>query len=158
MVSARGVVVLCMGLASLMACGEGRQPSAVSDSDLAQAFRDGAWVLTVDRTLRNGVSASGFPATPLSEVDFAPVLGGPVYRLAVSQHAAQIEIAEPRMVGQLEQAIAERLTYRLVEGTPSAGGRMVLWREQGGLQAELTIYGSGVPVVKSERGPIRQAQ
>jgi len=35
-----------------------------------------------------------------------------------------------------------------------AGGRFVVWAADVGLQAELTIYGSGVPIVSSERGPL----
>lgn len=152
---ARSAAILCMGLASLVACGE--EPSRGLDATLTETFHDGAWALAVDRALRNGVSASGLPSTPLSEADFAPVAGGPVYHLAVSQRAGRIEVVEPRMVGRLEQATSERLTYGLVEGT-FAGGRIVVWREQVGLQAELTIYGSGVPVVRSERGSLREAQ
>jgi hypothetical protein len=57
------------------------------------------------------------------------------------------------MVAQLEQENAERLIYSLVAGV-FAGGRIVVWREAGGIQAELTIYGSGVPVVRSERGSV----
>jgi hypothetical protein len=32
-----------------------------------------------------------------------------------------------------------------------AGGRFAVWPGQTSLQAELTIYGSGVPIVSSER-------
>jgi hypothetical protein len=59
------------------------------------------------------------------------------------------------MSARLEQATADRLIYAVVEGT-FAGGRIMVWRAANDdLQAELTIYGSGLPVIKSERGSIR---
>lgn len=124
---------------------------------MRQALHDGAWELTVDRALRAGRPVGGAPMDPLSEGDFAPVVAGATYRLEVSQGAARIAVVEPRMGGRLEQATAERLTYTLAEGT-FAGGRFVVWREPSGLRAELTIYGSGVPVVRSERGSFREVQ
>ncbi len=94
------------------------------------------------------------PTDPLSEADFAPVDGGARYRLVVSRGAARIEVVESQMVAQLEQATAERLIYGLVDGA-FAGGQIMVWREAGGIQAELTIFGSGLPVVRSERGSVR---
>lgn len=151
------VMALSMCVVSAMACGHAVRPSGSSGSELRQALHDGVWELTVDRALRAAGTAVGAPMDQLSESDFAPVVAGATYRLAVSQGAARIAVVEPRMVGQLEQATAERLTYALSGGT-FAGGRIVVWREPRGLQAELTIYGSGVPIVKSERGSVREVQ
>jgi hypothetical protein len=47
----------------------------------------------------------------------------------------------------------ELLLYNLNEGT-FAGGRFVVWSGKNGLQGELTIYGSGVYIISSERGSI----
>jgi hypothetical protein len=35
-----------------------------------------------------------------------------------------------------------------------AGGRFVVWSSDGGFEAEYTVYGSGVPIISSERGPL----
>ncbi|HYW29989.1 MAG TPA: hypothetical protein VE869_00685 [Gemmatimonas sp.] len=95
------------------------------------------------------------PSTPIPETGYRPISARPTYQLAVLENAERLQVAEPRMVGRLQQATADRLSYDIVQGT-FAGGRIVLWRGQSGeLQAELTIYGSGLPVVKSERGPVR---
>jgi hypothetical protein len=151
----RSAVVLSIGLASVIACAACRSSDS-SDSELRHAFHDGVWLLTVDRALRPGSSTLrvGVPTDPLSEADFAPVDGGARHRLVVSEDAARIEVVESQMVAQLEQATAERLIYGLVDGA-FAGGRIMVWREPSGIQAELTIYGSGVPVVRSERGSVR---
>ncbi len=149
----RSAVVVSIGLATVIACAACR-PSNSSDSELRHAFHDGVWLLTVDRALRPGSSTVGVPTDPLSEADFAPVDGGARYRLVVSEESARIAVVESQMVAQLEQTTAERLIYGLVDGA-FAGGRIMVWREPSGIQAELTIYGSGVPVVRSERGSVR---
>jgi hypothetical protein len=150
----RSAVVLSIGLASVITFAACRSSDG-SDSELRHAFHDGVWLLTVDRALRpRELSTVGVPTDPLSEADFAPVDGGARYRLVVSEDAARIEVVESQMVAQLEQATAEQLIYGLVDGA-FAGGRIMVWREPSGIQAELTIYGSGVPVVRSERGSVR---
>lgn len=151
------VVVLWTGLVSVVACGQASRPADSSESELRQTFHDGVWVFTVDRALRVGTATVGVPTAPLSETDFAPVDGGARYRLAVSEAAARIEVVESQMVARLEQATTERLTYDIVDGA-FAGGRIVVWREPSGIQGELTIYGSGLPVVRSERGSVREVQ
>jgi len=48
------------------------------------------------------------------------------------------------------------LRHDLTVGTV-AGGRFRVWVGETGLQAERTLYGSGVPILLSERGPLRPA-
>jgi hypothetical protein len=45
------------------------------------------------------------------------------------------------------------LRYELTEGA-FAGGRFVIGSVASGLEAELTLYGSGVPIASSERGAL----
>ena len=142
-------------LVSVLACGA-CAPTDSSQAELA-AFHDGAWMLVVDRTLRDGSVTAASPAATLSESDFAPATGHTTYRVDVSEKGARIVVTEPRLVGRLETSTPDRRTYQIVEGS-FAGGRFVAWQISGGLQGELTTYGSGRPVLRSERGPIRQAQ
>lgn len=130
-----------------------RDTSAASASELRRRFFDGTWALATDRALRAGSRVVDFPNTPLPESAFSSIVGGASYRLAVSESGGRVEIAEPRMVARLERSQAGQLIYNVVEGT-FAGGRLSVWSTPIGLQAELTIFGSGVPVVKSERGPV----
>ena len=142
-------------LISVLICGA-CGPTDSSQSELP-AFHDGTWMLVVDRTLRDGSATAGAPEAPLSESDFAPAVGNATYRVDVSEQGARIVVTEPRLVGRLETATPDRRTYQIVEGS-FAGGRFVAWQISDGLQGELTMYGSGRPVVRSERGPLRQAQ
>ena len=144
-------------LASVVAYGAACGPAGSSRPGLAAAFHDGTWALAVDRALRDGSPAAGSPAAPFSESDFAPATGNTTYRLDVSEQGARIVVAEPRLVAHLEATTPERLTYRIVEGT-FADGRIVIWPIPGGLQGELTIYGSGRPVIRSERGSLRRVR
>ena len=152
-----GIVVLCIALACVMACGEGAGPSGSSLAGASLALDEGVWVLAVDRTMQAGSPVTAFQETPLPESAFAPVTGGPTYRLDVSEGGGRIVVVEPRLVGRRQEASSERLTYSLAEGT-FAGGRIVVWRSSKDLQAELTIYGSGVPIIRSERGFLRKAR
>jgi hypothetical protein len=43
------------------------------------------------------------------------------------------------------------LKYELNEGL-FAGGRIIIWSENDDFKGEFTIYGSGVPIIKSLRG------
>ncbi len=115
---------------------------------------DGVWHLAVDRDVRTWTSSP--PLEPLPESAYAPVAAGPRYRFDVSENGRRIEVAEPRMVGRLQGTSSGRSTFDLVEGAPT-GGRIVVWRGSRGLEAELTIYGSGVPIIKSERGALQKA-
>jgi hypothetical protein len=157
-------------LVAVLACGA-CTPTDSSRSESAE-FHDGAWVLVVDRTLRDGSGTAGLPSTPRSESDFAPATGNTTYQVDVSEQGARIVInatlapATPgsgkgtqivHLVGRLESATPDSQTYQIVAGS-FAGGRFVASRISGGLQGELTTYGSGRPVLRSERGPLRQVR
>jgi len=45
----------------------------------------------------------------------------------------------------------ESIIYELDEGL-LAGGRFIVWMNNDNLKVEFTIYGSGLPILKSERG------
>jgi hypothetical protein len=75
------------------------------------------------------------------------------YAVNVSEKGSRVSIGEEPLLGELTAETAGSLTYDLSHGT-FAGGRFVVWAEAQGLQAELTLYGSGVPVAQSERGTL----
>jgi hypothetical protein len=154
---ARRVGAVSLVSTLIMACGESAGPSVGSLRGLSSLFHDGAWVLTVDRALRSGVLAGHTPGAALAESDYEPVAVGRSYEFNVTAAGGRVVVSAPALVASLEEAGAEELRYGVVSGA-FAGGRIVVWREASGLQGELTIYGSGVPVVQSERGLIREAR
>ena len=156
-------------MASSVACGAGGDvsgggsatPPALSATPPA-LIEDGAWDLRVDRVWDSRSKNVSSPSDALADSDlladsdFRPVSGGPTYRVVVSEHGSRVAIDESSVLkhpleGERAYATADQLVFDLSEGT-FAGGRFVVWPAEDGLQGELTFYGSGVPIVKSERG------
>lgn len=146
------LVALSVALASCTSDGPGGEDAA-EHRPLASLddFIDGAWELRVDRAW-NGVDGNiAFPSDQFTEADYQPVSPGSTYPIVVSDQAARVSIGSPPLKGRRTAETEESIIYDLSEGT-FAGGRFVVWAGNQGLQAELTIYGSGRPIVKSERG------
>jgi hypothetical protein len=102
-------------------------------------FIDGTWELRVDRAW-NGVDGSiAFPSDQFTEADYQPVSPGSTYAIEVSDQAARVSVGSAPLRGSRTTETKEIIVYDL---------------SSQGLQAELTIYGSGRPIVKSERGSL----
>lgn len=54
------------------------------------------------------------------------------------------------MIGKAETTAEDPRRHEIEEGL-SAGGRFIVWVADNHFEAELTVYGSGVPSVRSER-------
>ena len=157
MLKRRAAIVVA---AAITCCGfqsAGGQAVSASDPSTVGQFGDGNWVFRVDRAwFGNGAAPQ---PDSLPESDFRPVSNGPTYPILVTNGGALVEIGgqkrtavQPPMKGVRSSPTAP-LRYHLNEGT-FAGGRLVVWSEKNGLQGELTIYGSGVYIISSERGTI----
>ncbi len=118
----------------------------------------GCWHFQPDRVW-SGVPGSAtypiYPTDPLREEDYHPgAPPGSKYSIVVSGEGRWVSIdGSPPIKGTRTDHSEQHVTYSLGEGLP-AGGRLIVWREGSGYQAELTRYGSGVPVAKSERGTV----
>lgn len=119
-------------------------------------FTDGTWTLVVDRAWDGQSGDIQFPDDPLTEADYVPVAAGPSYAVVVSQGGNRVAITGSggTLTGTLSPVGGlNRLDYDLTGGT-FAGGRFLVWSGTTTLQGELTLYGSGLPIVKSERGSL----
>ncbi len=138
-----------------VACGGSAGGTGDATDDNASgspaSITDGNWDFRVDRAWDGQSRGTGLPMDPLTEADYVPVSEGPEYSVVVSDSASHVSIGETPMEGQVAASVDDRVTYDLSDGT-FAGGRFVVWEGDLGLQAELTIYGSGLPIVASERG------
>ena len=117
------------------------------------SFVDGQWALTVDRVWDGASGNVTFPSDPLSGEDYQPTANGPAYAVVVSDHGHTVSVGATPFVGSQTAASAERVEFALAQGT-FAGGRFVVWPGVETLGAELTLYGSGRPIVQSERGKL----
>ena len=140
-----------------VACGEtaGGAGDAADDAaaEVPVSIADGVWHFRVDRAWDGQSRGTGLPADPLIEADYVPVSEGSEYSVVVSDSASHVSIGDTPIEGQVTLSVDDRVTYDLNDGT-FAGGRFVVWEADLGLQAELTIYGSGLPIVASERGDL----
>lgn len=156
--------VLTLGFVSLLAaCGANADSTTGSDAgDAASSLDslvDGHWRLDVDRVLKANRPNEGLPADPLSEADYQPVPAGTTYDVVVSGKTADIAVGPTPFKGVRGERTGERVMYDLQAGGTFAGGRFVVSPgPRNTLQAELTLYGSGVPIAKSERGPLWAVQ
>ena len=133
---------------------EKRAASSVGD------FVDGSWVLRVDRiwdsgSRRDPSSGSG----RLDDAQYRPLSNTRNYSIVVSEGGSQVKIGAqqresvgPKNLWGSRASSGEELTYEL-DGS-FAGAKFVVWSGEHGLQGELTIYGSGVPILSSQRGAV----
>jgi hypothetical protein len=163
------VTMLCIMAMVLLGCsetpGDGQSAETVGGETRAGggdmpgcgvslgSFSDGTWEFMPDRVWDKTMGEVQFPTDPLSEeaydavdrsTDVLPV------QVVVSKNGDQVTIGESTE-GNLTSSASDLVHYDLGAGT-FAGGRFLVWIDDDCFQAELTIYGSGVPVVSSERG------
>jgi hypothetical protein len=122
---------------------------------LLAACRTGAgvtapgWILRVDQTLERG--SAKLPDDPLTDASYRRVEPRDAYTVVVDGDQVTItplDATKTPISGHRQPGTAEE-TFTLDLGV-FAGGRLVLR----GARAELTIFGSGVPIVASERGAL----
>jgi hypothetical protein len=110
------------------------------------------YVLHVDRTAGDTVSTGA--TEPIPDSSYNPIVAHDRYEIVVSGFDATITpIVSVPWGGELHgvrvDATGDEMRFAL-DQRPFAGGTLVIRGEQG----ELTLYGSGVPIVSSERGTI----
>ena len=144
---------------SLLACGDltknlGSDGPQAGPQYSVVALDGAEWELQVDRVWDH-VSQVQFPADPLSETDYQSTTAGATYRVVLSADGQSVEIGAMPFRGQLSTDLDGKRTYDFQQGTLSPpGGRFAVWTVDKGFQAELTLYGSGVPIINSERGAL----
>ncbi len=119
-------------------------------------LQDSEFVLTIDR-VANSPDVQ-FPVTELQESDYTPFSEVKEYTVVFSENGQQVTITlndisdlADTLVGTKGQNTADKAYFNITSGT-FAGGRLVVWAKEKKLHCELTIYGSGVPIILSERG------
>jgi hypothetical protein len=117
---------------------------------------DGVWELRIDRSGGSDDPEEAFNFLP--EAYYHPIEDGHVYRVLVSEQGARVSIegtwaaAQIVVKGERTSTTDGRTLYGLND--LAGGGRFVVWRAAEGLQGEFTVYGSGMPILSSERGAL----
>lgn len=150
-----------IALATAITCcavqAAGGQGAATVSAPALDRFADGEWVLRVDRAIPLERLGLNRHSHDVDESEYRPISKGSTYPILVSDRGARVEIqgkertaVHPPMKG-VRSSPREPVVYKLDDGT-FAGGRLVVWSGKHGLQGELTIYGSGVYIISTERG------
>ena len=136
------------GLSLLMiSCG-----AADSDDEYSDRFSllDGnSFVLEIDRIIE--MPDAKLPMDDFQESDYIRISEGSQYHVSFTKFGHVVTIEPGAISGRKINDDGELKIYELYEDV-FAGGRFVIWMCNDSLEAELTIYGSGVPVIQSERG------
>ena len=144
--------------AALPSCDGGGEDTSPVGEDVTDAcgltvqdFSDGEWTFVVDRRWDGTTGDGKLPTDELGEGAYQPVADGATMAVTVAEDGAKVAIGDGELAGVRSSSDGDSVLYELYSGT-FAGGRFVVWAVDGSLQAELTIYGSGLPIVQSERG------
>lgn len=92
-----------------------------------------------------------FPSDQLYEKDYVETSKGSEYEVRFSEDMRTVTIMLDSISGTLMADTEEYKRYDLDNGL-FAGGRFIVWVNESQFEAEYTIYGSGVPIIRSERG------
>ena len=126
--------------------------------DLQARLTDGSWEFQPDR--QADLQNVKLPTDQLAEKDYHAVAGAPAFTVAISDGGEKVSLrgtlggeqfaAEGKRSSVGDQSVAYDLDA-------FAGGRLVVRFTYEGLQAELTVYGSGLPMIASYRGTFAKA-
>lgn len=107
------------------------------------------YILKVDRV--SNMPDVQFPNDSLQENDYIVTNENIQYDVTFSENGHIVTIEPGSFHGEKISDGEESKLYELVEGV-YAKGRFVIWINNNNFEAENTLYGSGVPIIKSERG------
>jgi hypothetical protein len=115
-------------------------------------LNENSFILQIDRV------ASGqhvqFPHDTLQESDYTETNEDIQYEITFLENARIVTIESTgtgSVSGERSNDGETSKRYELNEGL-FAGGRFLIWISNDHFEAEYTLYGSGVPIIRSERG------
>lgn len=111
-----------------------------------------SFVLQVDRAVKAPFMKG--PLVELAETDYTVSVSGKSYSVTFSSDGKFVTLEPGSILGERGQTATGTLGFYNLTGGVFAGGRVVIRKVQEKLEGELTIYGSGVPIVLSERGSL----
>jgi len=110
-----------------------------------------SFVLQVNRAVKAPLMK--LPMEELPEADYTVSVSGKNYTVTFSANGAMVYLEPGSMKGERDTSVGSSGYFNLTAGV-FAGGRFVIRSVNEKLEGELTIYGSGVPIVLSERGSL----
>ena len=143
------ILLLLFMVVILSRCDSQTQVSEMGIQSLEQIT--GFYTIQVTRIAER--PAVQFPTDTLLENQYKLDRSNKKYKVLFFSEGNQISMKNDSIIGQRSYQSSQFLKYDLVQGLP-AGGRFNVWLSGESMEAELTIYGSGVPITISERGKL----
>jgi hypothetical protein len=127
-------------------CNEKEEDNTKIDFSM---LKGSVFILKVDRvSLGPGVQ---FPNDSLKESDYTTTNEDIQYEVAFSEDGKTVVINPGPVSGVKTKDNVICKYFELSDGL-FAGGRFLVWIDNNEFEAEFTVYGSGVPIIRSERG------
>lgn len=146
---------LCVKLVIMAILFSGcEEQSNNADTAAFSSLHENTFLLTIDR-IASGPDVQ-FPGDSLRENDYTATEEGIQYWITFSENGRIITIESAvtaTVSGERVNDGEASKRYELDEGL-FAGGRFIIWISNGHFEAEFTVYGSGVPIIRSERGKL----
>ena len=95
-----------------------------------------------------------FPADSLKESDYTTANESIQHEVAFSEDGQTVTIKPGPVTGVKIKDNSVCKYFELSDGL-FAGGRFLIWVNDNEFEAEYTVYGSGVPIIRSERGKLK---
>ena len=128
-------------------------PGQPAPSSITSLFGQDVTFLA-DRAVNGPSSSAQLPNDALPESDYMPLPQNKSYPVSFAVDGNTVTItSDTAIVGTWDQQTGGTRRFNLTSGV-FAGGRFDVWSGDTAFHAELTIYGSGVPIVSSERGTL----
>jgi len=108
-----------------------------------------SFILKVNR-ISQGQGAQ-FPADILTESNYTATNEDIQHEVTFTEDGQSVSISPGPVAGSKEKDNEVCKFYELSDGL-FAGGRFLIWIDNDEFEAEFTVYGSGVPIIRSERG------
>lgn len=140
---------ICLFVLILIIGCDSDNPVDQSDLDF-QSLNGGNFEFEVDRAIETPATTQ-FLKGDILESNYEELNEVVIYDVTFSEDGQTVVIEPGSIYGQMTNDSVESIYYELGEET-FAGGQFIVWINDNEFEAELTIFGSGIPIVKSERG------
>ena len=132
----------------IIACSK-KTPDELNNSSSSQ--NTGSYIFYVEKSVNN--PNVQFPFDTIAEEQYGQDNTGKTYEIKFSSDEQRVSINHDSIQGTIITETNLKKSYNLNKGV-FAGGRFVICPKDQPTEAELTIYGSGVPIIFSEKGKL----
>ncbi|MBI9031552.1 hypothetical protein JEZ13_06085 [bacterium] len=148
------LIIVCWSFILLMISCKNTKPTENYITEFS-SLNGASYILNIDRLCENPEVQS--PIDNLHESNYYETSGNISYEVTFSDNGNNLIIEQGYI--QAEKTVDEEgcKYFELEEGT-FAGGRFIVWINENRFNVELTIYGSGIPIIRSERGVLNLNQ